>query len=475
MSEIKNINGSTIVFNKMPRIECEDINIKVGEDLELFNYLVVYDEDNNIVSREDIIISKNNVDTSKIGNYEILVEVNDKTNTYRVQKVINVLVKTNDKPIIIGADNIEIPLNKVFNPMYGVIATDTEDGVITDKIVVNGFLNVCSVGLYTLTYSVTDSDNNTTIVERKIQVIEKEEVVEKRVEKIDIQEDNIKNDDKFVIKEEFKEMDTKILKDPLLSVPIYNIDSVEDDSKYEELMEFDENKEDSKKPKKIKKRKKVKKKRKKEKHKKEKIKREKPKKLSRKEKKQLKKEEKLRIKEEKKSLKKEYKKVNKNIEEILPFIDIEEDNTFKTKNGYIDIFQIETKDLNSLNEDESNRHMFEFSNFLRNYVDDMKIISMTFPVNTQIQQQHILRKIESTRNVVYREFLYKRLNELIAIEEKRKNREFYLMLFYDDENTKREREMQLLRLVSSSIKISALDLDKKLRIIFKLNNQNSKI
>ena len=90
-------------------------------------------------------------------------------------------------------------------------------------------------------------------------------------------------------------------------------------------------------------------------------------------------------------------------------------------------------------------------------------------------EQHIQKKIESTNNYIYREFLYKKLNELITIEEKRKNREFYLMLFYDDENTKREREMQLLRLVSSSIKISALDLDKKLRIIFKLNNQNSKI
>lgn len=77
--------------------------------------------------------------------------------------------------------------------------------------------------------------------------------------------------------------------------------------------------------------------------------------------------------------------------------------------------------------------------------------------------------------ICHKEFLYKKLNELITIEEKRKNREFYLMLFYDDENTKREREMQLLRLVSSNIKISALDLDKKLRIIFKLNNQNSKI
>ena len=37
MNEIKNINGSTIIFNKMPRIECEDITIKEGENLELFN------------------------------------------------------------------------------------------------------------------------------------------------------------------------------------------------------------------------------------------------------------------------------------------------------------------------------------------------------------------------------------------------------------------------------------------------------
>ena len=100
---------------------------------------------------------------------------------------------------------------------------------------------------------------------------------------------------------------------------------------------------------------------------------------------------------------------------------------------------------------------------------------MTFPVNTQIQQQNILKKIDNTDNDVHRKFLYKRLEQLIAIEEKRKNREFYLMLFYEDEKTKREREFQLLRLTSSAIKLSPLDLDKKLRIIFKLNNQNSKI
>ena len=124
---------------------------------------------------------------------------------------------------------------------------------------------------------------------------------------------------------------------------------------------------------------------------------------------------------------------------------------------------------------EVNRHIFDFSNFLRNYIDDMKIISMTFPVSTQVQQQHILNKIESTYNTIYKEFLYKRLDQLVTIEEKRKNREFYLMLFFNDETTKKERITQLKRLSNSSIKLKSLDLDKKIKIIFKLNNQNSKI
>ena len=137
MNEIKSTNGSVVLFNRIPRIECEDITIKVGEKLELFDYLEVYDEDNYPVGKDNIIISNTNLDTSKAGNYEIIVEVNDKTNTYRVQRKIEVLVRTNDKPIIIGANDIEIYINELFDPMYGVIATDTEDGVITNKIIDN--------------------------------------------------------------------------------------------------------------------------------------------------------------------------------------------------------------------------------------------------------------------------------------------------------------------------------------------------
>lgn len=62
--------------------------------------------------------------------------------------------------------------------MTGISATDKEDGDMTSKVVVNdgGFNNKKS-GEYTIEYSVTDSDGNTTTKERKILVYSKSEYI----------------------------------------------------------------------------------------------------------------------------------------------------------------------------------------------------------------------------------------------------------------------------------------------------------
>ncbi|MGX4601685.1 immunoglobulin-like domain-containing protein [Faecalimicrobium sp. JNUCC 81] len=473
MDAIKNNSRSTIIFTKVPKIQAEDRIIKVGEEFNILEGVLAYDEDNYPVDTNTINIEKNNVDTNKAGIYEVILELSDKTNTFKVQHLINVTVKTNDKPVIIGADDIEISLNQVFDPMYGVIATDTEDGILTDKISINGFLNVCKLGTYILTYSVTDSDSNTTIAERNINVVE---IVSNHSENIKNHElaTTSVNDECIEKAEDIKENiviqeNIDIIKDISLNEENLNIEAnnIEESIKASEKNTIPIEK---KKTKKVKKKKKNKQKK------------ENQKKLSRKEKKQikleekrLKKEKKQRSKQNKKELKEEYKKVDKDTFDLLPFLDVAEDETFRTQNGYIDVFQLGTKDLNSLNNDDAQRHMMEFGNFFRSYIDDIKIISMTFPVNTQVQQEHLLKTIDNTDNPIYIQFLNKRLDELIALEEKRKNKEFYLMVFYEDEKTKKERESQLLRLTSSAINLKSLDLDKKLKILFKLNNQNSKV
>lgn len=78
---------------------------------------------------------------------------------------------TNEKSVINGAEDITIRVGDSFDPKSGVTATDKEDGDITSKIVIKGSVDTSKAGEYVLTYSITDSDENTTTMTRKITVV----------------------------------------------------------------------------------------------------------------------------------------------------------------------------------------------------------------------------------------------------------------------------------------------------------------
>lgn len=184
--------------------------------------------------------------------------------------------------------------------------------------------------------------------------------------------------------------------------------------------------------------------------------------------------EKKRLKDEKKALKNELKNVNKSIIDIYPITD-EEEEFFKTTYGYMNIYQIQSKEVYSLNETEQKKHICDFASFLRLYVDDIKIICMQFPVNTYLQQENIRKKLAKTSNEKHKYFLNKRLNELIFLEKHRYNKEFFIKIFAKDLKDIQEKNQLLFRLSNESIQISNIDYDKKIKIEFKLSNQNSKI
>lgn len=198
-------------------------------------------------------------------------------------------------------------------------------------------------------------------------------------------------------------------------------------------------------------------------------------KLSRKELKILKKEEKQQAKIEKKELKEEHKKVKKVASDLLPFLNIADDGSIQTKYGYMEIYQIATKDLNSLTNDETNMHISELTTFLRGYSDDIKIICMSYPVNTEVQQTHLSNKIQNTDNDIYIKFLNKKLERLKLLEKLRTNKEFYLVLYFKNERDKREKEIYIQRKANRAMGIEPIDINKKVKILYKLNNQNSKI
>ncbi|MGL4712084.1 MAG: immunoglobulin-like domain-containing protein [Shewanella sp.] len=76
----------------------------------------------------------------------------------------------NGKPILSGLSQKRIKLGSTFNVMEGVSAYDAEDKDLTSQIQVTGDVNTDQLGLYPLTYKVTDSDQNTTAQVRTIEV-----------------------------------------------------------------------------------------------------------------------------------------------------------------------------------------------------------------------------------------------------------------------------------------------------------------
>lgn len=81
--------------------------------------------------------------------------------------------ESNQAPVISGVNNQTITVGESFDPLAGVTATDKEDGDLTSQIKVTGNVDTTKAGVYTLAYSVTDSDNNTTRQERTITVKQK--------------------------------------------------------------------------------------------------------------------------------------------------------------------------------------------------------------------------------------------------------------------------------------------------------------
>ena len=197
-------------------------------------------------------------------------------------------------------------------------------------------------------------------------------------------------------------------------------------------------------------------------------------KLTKEEKKLLKEEKKLK-KKELKEIRKENRKVLVTTKELLPFIDVDDDDSIITKKGYIDIFQIDSKDIYSLNEIERKMHIYNFVSFLRGYVYDCKLISMKFPVNTLKQQRFLEKKIKECNNEIYNNLLKEKLEQLIFLEENRQNKEFFIMIFIKDTDNKEEIKGLLLRNQNIAIQLKPLDIEKKLKILFKLNNPNTKL
>lgn len=180
--------------------------------------------------------------------------------------------------------------------------------------------------------------------------------------------------------------------------------------------------------------------------------------------------------EQGKNEKKKSDKVGKTVAELIPLADYDlEQHCYRMKdNTYLDIMQLNTKDLLTSSRDEVEYDCLKFAKLYKLYEDDLKIIAMNFPCNTKRQQQHIQRRIQKTSNPIYRQALQKDLEELIWLEKHNTTREFYFLI-YGESVEAIEKNRATIKTVLHTGRdglIMEIPDEKKEQIWIRLNNKN---
>lgn len=168
-------NDSNTEVNKAPVIKAEDIVITVGDKFNVLEGVTAYDEEDGDLT-DRVKVKKNNVEADKEGVYSVTYIVMD-NNGNTTEKTIKVTVKakeeatTNEKPVIEATDKV-IELGSKVDLLDGVTAYDKEDGNLTDVVIIKeSNVDLFKEGVYSLTYSVKDSDGNETTKTIKVTVV----------------------------------------------------------------------------------------------------------------------------------------------------------------------------------------------------------------------------------------------------------------------------------------------------------------
>lgn len=180
-------------------------------------------------------------------------------------------------------------------------------------------------------------------------------------------------------------------------------------------------------------------------------------------------------KKEKKTEKKKSANVRKSILEIVPVRELSEKGFYRLDdNSYMDILQIQSKDLINSSEDEVSFDCLKFAKLYRLYADDLKIVCINFPCDYSKQKRFLEYKLKNTRNEIFKENLQKKLNELIWLEKNNTEREYYYMIFADSEENMEKNKRSILSVLGGGRGglISEISQDKKIEILFRIMNKS---
>src|SRR5699024_11069204 len=116
---------------------------------------------------------------------------------------------------------------------------------------------------------------------------------------------------------------------------------------------------------------------------------------------------------------------------ILPFTQIHDDYIL-LKDGVMDIYQVQTKNIHALNDVDLNYLLLNRAQFLRSYFRSFKEVILNFPTNTELQRAYWLRKKQQATNTSRLKYIEQKLFEFEFLERERYNREFFMFVYAGD-------------------------------------------
>lgn len=170
------------------------------------------------------------------------------------------------------------------------------------------------------------------------------------------------------------------------------------------------------------------------------------------------------------------KKVKKSILEKIDVAEYLEEGYYRMKDGtYMNLVQINSKDLINSSADEVEYDCMKFAKLYKLFENDLKLVVLNFPCDTKEQQAYLQRKINATNNQMYRKFLQQKYDELVWLAKNNTTREYYYMVYA---KTQEEMQKEMLKLKSTlhlgnDGLLLEIPEEKKHKILYRLYNKNS--
>ncbi len=161
------------------------------------------------------------------------------------------------------------------------------------------------------------------------------------------------------------------------------------------------------------------------------------------------------------------------VTDMLPirYYDDKTDSYVLDSGKRLDLLQLTTKDLSSISEDQLQTDIYKYTLFYRTYVDDCKVIATNYPVDTKEQQSYLQYKLSKTKDRRQAQLLEDKLEQLVATEEERAEREYFLMTFADSVDMLYEQRDRISQTLMVNGLAGFIDAEKKHQVLSKLANK----